>query len=101
MIPHSRPRFGPAFEAALLEVLRSGQVVMGGQAASLESEVAMRLSQARAAVTDSGTSALMLALRAMGMQGEIRRVGIPAYVCSSVSYAVRAAGGCARGHGLR
>lgn len=92
MIPHSRPRFGPAFEAALLEVLRSGQVVMGGQAVSLESELAMRLSQARAAVTDSGTSALMLALRAMGMQGEIRRVGIPAYVCSSVPYAVRAAG---------
>jgi dTDP-4-amino-4,6-dideoxygalactose transaminase len=92
VIPHSRPRFGPAFEVALLEVLRSGQVVMGDQAASLESAVAMRLSQVRAVVTDSGTSALMLALRAMHMQGQIRRVGIPAYVCGSVPYAVRAAG---------
>ncbi len=92
MIPHSRPRFGPSFEAALLEVLHSGWVVAGEQAGRLESEVAMRLDQPQAVVTDSGSSALTLLLRAMRMCGEVRRVGVPAYVCSSVPYAVRAAG---------
>lgn len=92
MIPHSRPRFGPAFEAALLDVLHSGQVVMGERAGLLESEVASHLERDEAVVADSGTSALMLVLRAMAMQGPIKRVGIPAYVCGSVPYAVRAAG---------
>jgi dTDP-4-amino-4,6-dideoxygalactose transaminase len=92
VIPHSRPRFGPAFEAALLEVLHAGQVVMGERAGRLELEVASHLAQPQAVATDSGSSALMLVLRAMQMHGALRRVGIPAYVCSSVPYAVRAAG---------
>jgi dTDP-4-amino-4,6-dideoxygalactose transaminase len=92
VIPHSRPRFGPAFEAALLEVLHAGQVVMGERAARLASTIASQLAQPQAVATDSGSSALMLVLRAMQTRAPLRRVGIPAYVCSSVPYAVRAAG---------
>jgi perosamine synthetase len=92
MIPHSRPRFGPEFEAALLDVLHSGRVVMGERARHLEAAISGQLAQPHVAVTDSGSSALMLVLRAMRMQGPLMRVGIPAYVCSSVPYAVQAAG---------
>ena len=64
---------------------------MGEQSRALEVQLAQRVQQADAAAVDSGTSALMLALRALQQSHTIQRVGIPAYACSSLWFAVRAA----------
>ncbi len=97
MIPHSRPRVGAGWLDGVRRVLRSGQLAAGDELRSLESEVAARLHQPCAAAVDSGTSALMLAIRALKVandKGDIARfvVGIPAYTCVSVLHAVLAAG---------
>ncbi|HXH73039.1 MAG TPA: DegT/DnrJ/EryC1/StrS family aminotransferase [Mariprofundaceae bacterium] len=76
----------------MLEVLESGHTAMGDAAARLEHEIAARLECKHAVAVDSGTSAIMLALRALRLECRITRVGLPAYCCSSVLYAVRAAG---------
>jgi len=91
MIPHSRPRFNASFKAAVARVLDSGYVAMGDEAAALEQEVASRLQLPYAAAVDSGSSALMLAVRALKGSRPEFTVGIPAYVCSAVLHAVRAA----------
>jgi perosamine synthetase len=92
MIPHSRPIFDKAFSDALIHVVESGHVAMGNEALLLEREVARRIQKERSVAVDSGTSAIMLALRALARVGGGNRVGIPAYTCSSVLYAVLAAG---------
>lgn len=92
MIPHSRPVFGKTFSDALIRVVESGHVAMGDEALLLEREVARRIQKACAVAVDSGTSAITLALRALAAAGGGNRVGIPAYTCSSVLYAVLAAG---------
>lgn len=92
MIPHSRPRFGPEFEQALLRTLASGHIVMGKEAEQLEVEVAAVLRRPAAAAVDSGTAALELAIRALAGQQRIQRIGIPAYTCSSVLHAILNAG---------
>jgi len=96
MIPHSRPGFEPAFLDGLQRVLQSRQLTAAHEVGALEAEVAGRVQQSHAVAVDSGTSALMLAVRALKYECEtghdIFRVGIPAYACSAVLHAVRAAG---------
>ncbi len=92
MIPHSRPIFGQPFVDAVQQVVASGQIAMGGKAAELEALVASCTEREEAVAVDSGTAAITLALRALSEKQSVTRVGIPAYVCSSVLYAVQAAG---------
>ena len=92
MIPHSRPVFGQPFSQAVQQVIASGQVAMGEETILLEQRVASMLGRKGAVAVDSGTSAITLALRVLAQQRDIKKVGIPAYTCSSVLYAVRAAG---------
>ena len=92
MIPHSRPVFGKAYSDALIRIVESGHVAMGGEALLLEREVAQRIQKASAVAVDSGTSAISLVLKALIRKDGNNRVGIPAYCCSSVLYAVLAAG---------
>ncbi len=96
-IPHSRPRFGHSFFKGLARVLESGHVAMGREAEALEKEVSDFLEMPHAAAVDSGTSALMLAVRALKGTRSNFVVGVPAYVCCAVSFAVRAAGAVPRG----
>jgi len=96
MIPHSRPQFGTGWLRGAERVLRSGQLSAGNEAESLESEVAGRLLQNHAAAVDSGSSALMLAIRALKGNCATFIVGIPAYTCASVLHAVLAAGATPR-----
>jgi len=91
MIPHSRPPVGKASSDALRRIVESGHVAMGNETVLLEREVASRLQKTSSVALDSGTSAITLALRAFARKGH-NRVGIPAYCCSSVLYAVLAAG---------
>ncbi len=92
MIPHSRPVFGLSFTDRLVQVTKSGHVAMGDETLALEREIALRIQKERTVAVDSGTSAITLALRALSRKGAGSRVGIPAYTCSSVLYAVLAAG---------
>jgi hypothetical protein len=92
MIPHSRPRFDDACLAEVGRTIASGHTAMGEEAAHLEAEVSTLLQRSHAVAVDSGTSGLMLALRALAEMRPVTRVGIPAYGCASLLHAVRAAG---------
>jgi perosamine synthetase len=67
-IPLARPVLGEAEEAAVLEVLRSGQLSLGPRVAAFEQAFAARLGVAHACAVSSGTAGLHLALRAAGVR---------------------------------
>ncbi|MDQ6974339.1 MAG: DegT/DnrJ/EryC1/StrS family aminotransferase, partial [Mariprofundaceae bacterium] len=92
MIPHSRPSFDDRYVQAVSMVVRSAYTAEGEQSRQLEQEVLKQCQQDDAVAVDSGTSALMLALRALQTEQNIQKVGIPAYACASLWFAVRAAG---------
>jgi perosamine synthetase len=70
-IPLAQPVLGEAEEQAVLEVLRSGQLSLGPRVPAFEQAFAARVGGAHASATSSGTTALHLALRAVGVgEGE-------------------------------
>jgi len=70
-IPLARPVLGDAEEQAVLEVLRSGQLSLGPRVTAFEEAFAARVGAAYASAVSSGTAALHLALRAIGVgEGE-------------------------------
>jgi len=58
---------GPALEARVLAVLRSGRWVLGPETSALEAEIAAHVGTRFAVGVGSGTEALGLALRALGI----------------------------------
>jgi perosamine synthetase len=66
-IPISRPYIGEEERRAVLEVLDSGMLAMGPRVAALESAVAEMAGVRHAIATSSGTTALHLALLALGV----------------------------------
>ena len=68
MIPLAKPVLGPEEEAAVLEVLRSGQLSLGPTGPEFERRFVQRLGVAHGCAVNSGTSGLHLALRAVGVQ---------------------------------
>jgi len=92
MIPHSRPYFDDRFSHAISDVLRSAYTAEGEQVRQLEQNILNQYTHEDAVAVDSGTSALMLAIRALQAEQTIQKVGIPAYACASLWFAVRAAG---------
>jgi dTDP-4-amino-4,6-dideoxygalactose transaminase len=91
LIPHSRPTLDERDAAAVARVVRSGQIAHGPEAQALERELAARLGVAAAAVVSSGSAALELGLRALGI-GAGDDVLIPTYACDALHHAVRRAG---------
>jgi dTDP-4-amino-4,6-dideoxygalactose transaminase len=91
LVPHSRPCLGRDEEEAALRVLRSGRLAPGPEAARCEALLARLAGGADAVALASGTLALTLALRALGL-GPRDRVALPAYACAALLHAVRAAG---------
>jgi perosamine synthetase len=67
VIPLARPVIGDAEEQAVLEVLRSGQLSLGPRLAEFETRFAERVGARHASAVSSGTAALHLALRAVGV----------------------------------
>jgi len=67
LIPLARPVLGGAEERAAIEVLRSGQLSLGPRLVQFEQAFAARLGASHASATSSGTTALHLALRAVGV----------------------------------
>jgi len=66
-LPLAKPVLGEAEEAAVVEVLRSGQLSLGPRAPAFESAFAERVGARHASAVSSGTAALHLALRAAGV----------------------------------
>jgi dTDP-4-amino-4,6-dideoxygalactose transaminase len=72
-------------------VVRRGWVAPGPEVAAFEHELAARLGVEAVAAVSSGSAALELALRALGV-GAGDDVVIPTYVCDALHHAVRRAG---------
>ena len=67
MIPLARPLIGEAEEQAVLEVLRSRHLSLGPRVPAFETAFAARVGATYASAVSSGTAALHLALRAVGV----------------------------------
>ena len=76
---------------AVTEVLRSGRLAQGDRVAAFEAAVAQSAGVGHAAAVSSGTAALFLSLKALGV-GPGDEVIIPSYVCASLLQAVRHVG---------
>ena len=88
------PAVPPGSAEALARVLASGRLVKGPEAQAFEEEVSARLGGLHAVSCGSGTLAIELLLRALGMpQGAI--VAVPAFTFVAVAHSVMHAGGVA------
>lgn len=67
MIPIAKPELGPAEEAAVLEVMRSGLLAQGARVKAFEQEFAKTTGADFGIATCNGTVALFLALKAHGI----------------------------------
>jgi perosamine synthetase len=67
VIPLARPVLGEAEERAVVDVLRSGQLSLGPKVAEFEAAFAARVGARHASAVSSGTAALHLGLRAVGV----------------------------------
>ena len=91
MIPHSKPSLVQSDYDEVLRILRSGQIAQGEGVRRFEDAFASTIGMRVGAATSSGTSALHLALIAMGI-GRGDEVIIPSYVCSALLNALNHAG---------
>jgi len=91
MIPHSKPFVHPDDIKAVVKVLESGMLAGGNKVLDFESALAAYINRRFAAAVSSGTVALYAVLSALDI-GAGDEVVIPAYVCSSLLYAVRMTG---------
>jgi perosamine synthetase len=66
-IPLAKPVLGPEEEAAVIEVLRSGQLSLGPRVPAFERAFAEWVGAPHASAVSSGTAGLHLALRAVGV----------------------------------
>lgn len=82
---------GPALEAAWKRVVASGHFILGPEAESFEREVAAFLGLKHAVGVNSGTDALVISLRALGI-GPGDEVVVPAFTFFATSESVNAVG---------
>ena len=82
MIPHSRPTLDERDFVSVSEVFKSGQIAQGERVAEFERKLANFVGTKNGVATNSGTSALHLALAALGVK-EGDEVIIPSYVCTA------------------
>lgn len=90
-ISHSRPSVGQEEIQAVTEVLRSGQLAEGPCVDRFEKSMAAFMGIAGGVAVSSGTVALELALRALGV-GPGDNVILPSYVCAAPWLAVQRVG---------
>lgn len=89
-IPHSRPTIEEADVRAVAEVLASGRLADGAQVTLFETELASYVGHPGGIATNSGTSALYLALLSLGRDSR-DEVIVPSYTCIALLNAVYAA----------
>jgi perosamine synthetase len=93
MIPLSRPFRGPNDLDAIARVLDSGRLVVGPEVEAFERMLASATARKHAIAVSSGTDALVLALAALDVQGEVL---CPALTWPSPAHAIRMRGGTVR-----
>jgi perosamine synthetase len=86
-VPLARPSFGPEETAAVETVLASGWVSQGPRVEEFETRLGQLLGCRQVCAVNSGTSALMLALRALGI-GPGDSVIVPAFTCAATALPV-------------
>ncbi len=87
MIPHSRPTLGEEEKRALLRVLESEQIAQGEEVRNFEKAMTRQTGRAHGVAVNSGTSALLLALHALGVtRGD--EVVVPSYNCAALFHAI-------------
>jgi perosamine synthetase len=91
LIPAARPLIGEAEIEAAVRVLRSGAVVQGPEVAAFEQEFSALVAGRHCVAVNSGTSALHLALLALGI-GPADEVVVPSFSFAASANAVRLAG---------
>ncbi|NGO71247.1 DegT/DnrJ/EryC1/StrS family aminotransferase [Streptomyces boncukensis] len=91
VIPAARPVIGDAEVEAAVRVLRGGLVVQGPEVAAFEEEFAAVVDGRTCVAVNSGTSALHLALLALGI-GPGDEVVVPSFSFAATANAVRLAG---------
>lgn len=82
MIPHSKPTIAENDIKSVSEVMRSGCIAQGEKVRQFEEKLASFIGVKGSVATSSGTSALHLALVALGM-GEGDEIILPTYVCTA------------------
>jgi dTDP-4-amino-4,6-dideoxygalactose transaminase len=87
-IPHSATTLGDEEVESVVRVLRSGQLSQGVEVAAFEEECAAFVGRRYAVAVNSGTSALHLALDALGVGAE-EPVAVPSYGCAALITAIR------------
>ncbi len=91
VIPSARPVIAEEDIAAAVRVLRSGMVVQGPEVAAFEQEFSELVDGRHCVAVNSGTSALHLALLAMGI-GPGDEVIVPSFSFAASANAIRLAG---------
>ncbi len=82
MIPHSKLTFDETDYKAVMEVMRSGYISQGEKVKEFEKKLASYIGVKGGVAASSGTSALHLALIALGIK-EGDEVILPTYVCTA------------------
>jgi dTDP-4-amino-4,6-dideoxygalactose transaminase len=95
MIPHSRPSIEAEDIRAAVEVLQSRQLAQGRLVEQFERGMAAYFGLSGGVAVTSGTAALEVALRAMGI-GSGDEVIIPSYVCAAPLLAIQRVGAIPR-----
>lgn len=91
VIPHSQPTLTFKDKDALSKVMQSNMIATGEKTTEFENRVADYLGLKGGVATSSGTAALFLSLKGLGI-GKKDEVVIPTYVCPTVLYAVENTG---------
>ena len=90
IVKHSSPAIDEDDRKAVCDVLLSGKLSVGWKVKEFEREIAKVVGVADTVCTSSGTSALFLILKALGVEG--KEVVIPSFSCSALWWAVQLAG---------
>jgi perosamine synthetase len=91
LIPHSRPTLGEDEASRVARVVASGQIAEGAEVAAFETALARRFGTEAAAAVSSGSAALELALRALGIAAR-DEVIVPTFACDALWHAVARTG---------
>lgn len=91
IIPHSKPLLDESDVSSVSKVIHSGQIIQGKMVEKFERKMARYIGMHGAVATNSGTSALHLALIAMGI-GRNDNVAIPSFVCSALLNVIKYVG---------
>lgn len=91
-IPHNRPLLSEEDIDAVVTSIRSQWIAPGAEIAAFEAAFEKRWGGGKACAVSSGTAALYIALKGLGVDGGAR-VALPTYACSALLNAVAFAGG--------